>query len=90
MVWARTAALPSFRKLHRKIDNLPDGRSKLSKGDQITVQIANWFPVEDFDGEKKFVLTTLTWFGGSAMGLAIAYLVVGIISLIISIGIILR
>lgn len=88
MVWARTAALPQFRKLHRKIDKLPSGATKLSKDSQIEIKIANWFPVEGFDGQKKIVLTTLTWFGGSAMGLAIAYLVVGIISLVVSCGII--
>lgn len=87
MVWARTAALPNFRKLHRKIEKLPGGDNKLSKDSQIKIQIANWFPVEDFDGEKRLVLTTLTWFGGSAMGLAVAYLVVGITSLLIAVGI---
>merc|ERR1719433_2124339 len=82
MVWARTAALPNFRKLHRIIKKLPSGEDTLKKGQVLNVTIANWFAVGEFDGEKHVVLTTLTWFGGSAMGLAITYLVVGSLSLL--------
>lgn len=88
MVWARTAAMPNFRKLHRVIDNLPSGADKLGKGDTIEVTIANWFSVMEFDGQKKFVLTTLSYFGGPMNGLAIGYLIVGVASVLMVIGII--
>jgi len=90
MVWARTAALPTFRKLHRIIDDLPSGESKLKKGDVITVTIVNYFSVEDFDGEKHFVLTTISWFGGSVLGLAYTYFVMGGLSVLFGLGIYIR
>merc|ERR1719461_83669 len=90
MVWARTAALPNFRKLHRIIKKLPSGEDTLKAGTVLNVTIANWFPVGDFNGEKHFVLTTLTWFGGSAMGLAITYLVVGSLAVLTGIMIFFR
>jgi len=82
MVWARTAALPKFRKLYRKIDNLPSGENKLKKGDEITVDILNWFVVDDYSGKKYFVLATVTWFGGKCTFLAISYLVIGCFSIV--------
>merc|ERR1712062_970751 len=88
MVWARTAAMPNFRKLHRIIDNLPSGETKLGKGDKIDITIANWFSVVEFKGQKSFVLSTLSYFGGPMNGLAYGYLVVGIISALMVIGII--
>lgn len=82
MVWARTSTLPNFRKLYRKIENLPSGANKLAKGDTITVDIMNWFVVDDFDGEKHFVLATVSWFGGKCSFLAVSYLVMGCLSIV--------
>ncbi|KAL9655737.1 hypothetical protein ABK040_004966 [Willaertia magna] len=77
IVWMRTAALPTFRKLYRII-NVP-----LEPGD-YTFKIEQRFNVSTFDGKKFVVLTTGSWIGGKNMFLAIAYLVVGGISFILA------
>lgn len=79
MVWMRTAALPSFRKLYRIINSTP-----LEKG-AYTVQIDQNFPVAKFSGKKYVVISTASFLGGKNNFLGIAYLVVG--SLCILIGI---
>jgi len=86
IVWMRPAALPEFRKLYRVIDALPDGRTSLQKGDKIQVFAVNWFSVEEYKGTKSIVFTTLTWFGGKASSLGIAYIVVGGVSLLLALG----
>jgi len=71
IVWMRTAGLPDFRKLWGRIDNedLPAGK--------YTVEVANTYSVKEFEGEKKFVLSTTGPFGGKNNFLAISYLAVG-------------
>ena len=51
VVWMRVAALPTFRKLHRIIS------IDLEAGN-YSVSINNNFPVYQFSGQKKFVLST--------------------------------
>eukprot|EP00009_Paramoeba_aestuarina_P006505 CAMPEP_0201507478 /NCGR_PEP_ID=MMETSP0161_2-20130828/1128_1 /ASSEMBLY_ACC=CAM_ASM_000251 /TAXON_ID=180227 /ORGANISM="Neoparamoeba aestuarina, Strain SoJaBio B1-5/56/2" /LENGTH=245 /DNA_ID=CAMNT_0047901857 /DNA_START=621 /DNA_END=1361 /DNA_ORIENTATION=+ len=77
VVWMRVAALPTFRKLHRIInEDLPAG--------SYDMEITNVYPVDEFDGEKRFVLSEASWIGGKNDFLGIAYLVVGSFSLIMS------
>uniref|UniRef100_A0A0D9WSZ9 ALA-interacting subunit n=1 Tax=Leersia perrieri TaxID=77586 RepID=A0A0D9WSZ9_9ORYZ len=71
IVWMRTAALPTFRKLYGRI------YVDLKKNDTITVRLSNNYNTYNFGGKKKLVLSTATWLGGKNDFLGFAYVIVG-------------
>jgi len=79
IVWMRTAGLPTFKKLYRII------KGGLKKGD-YTMVIDQNFPVKSFDGKKAIYLSTVTWIGGKNDFLGWAYVVVGIICLVLALA----
>ncbi|PIM97719.1 Cell cycle control protein [Handroanthus impetiginosus] len=80
LVWMRTAALPSFRKLYGRIE------TDLEANEVIKVVIQNNYNTYTFNGKKKFVISTTTWIGGKNDFLGKVYITVGGASLFIAIA----
>lgn len=78
IVWMRTAALPSFRKLYGRIEQ------DLEEDDLVEVKISNNYNTFSFGGKKKLVLSTSGWLGGKNDFLGMACIAVGSSSLFIS------
>ena len=76
MVWMRTAALPTFRKLYGRIE------TDLEPGTTLSVYINNYYNAYGFGGSKKLVLSTATWIGGRNDFLGLSFIVVGCASIL--------
>lgn len=84
IVWMRTAGLPTFKKLYRKIN------VDLKKGDEVTIRVLNYYPVSEFSGQKAFVLSTTSWLGGKNSFLGWCYIVVGIVCVVLAVAFLIK
>ena len=82
MVWMRTAALPTFRKLYGVIDK--DFKKRAGDSRSLVFDVTPNFEVRSYGAKKSIVVSTVGDFGGKNESLGIAYISVGAISLVLS------
>ena len=81
----RTAALPNFRKLYRRVDHSKSGYTENLPAGKYMVKIEYNYPVVSFDGTKTLILANTSWMGGKNNFLAIAYFVVSLICILLGV-----
>jgi len=77
IVWMRTAALPTFRKLHSFVDHKQKDYEDGLPAGNYSIRIGYNYPVADFDGRKRFIICNSSWAGGKNPFLGVACIVTG-------------
>jgi len=87
IVWMRTAALPNFRKLYRRVDHKNEFKDVLpgNKDYEYQLKINYSYKVTQFSGTKSVIISTTSLLGGKNPFLGIAYIVVGCVCFIMGV-----
>ena len=87
IVWMRTAALPNFRKLYRRVQHTQDSdfETGLPADKEYRLVIKYNYPVTQFSGTKSVIIATTSLLGDKNPFLGIAYIVVGCICFLMGI-----
>lgn len=84
MVWMRTAALPTFRKLYGTV------QGPFKKGTTLTFFTISDFDVRSFGGSKSLIISTLSSIGGRNSYIGTAFIVVGSLALLLTLLFVLK
>lgn len=84
VVWMRTAALPSFRKLYGRIE------TDIPAGTALSFRIGRNFPVTSFGGEKMLVVSTNSMIGGKNPFVGPVFVVIGAVCCVLAAAFLLR
>uniref|UniRef100_A0A182MFC4 Cell cycle control protein 50A n=1 Tax=Anopheles culicifacies TaxID=139723 RepID=A0A182MFC4_9DIPT len=82
--WMRSAALPSFRKQHRRVDHSVTPYEDGMPSGNYSLHILYTYPVTTFGGRKSFVLSSPSWMGARNPFMGYLFLAVGTLKLILS------
>lgn len=83
IVWMRVATYRNWKKLYRRIE------TDLKAG-TYHMRATSRYPVEGFGGQKFFLLSETTWFGGPNEVLGVSYIAVGGVTLVLALAFFIR
>uniref|UniRef100_A0A182SZD6 Cell cycle control protein 50A n=1 Tax=Anopheles maculatus TaxID=74869 RepID=A0A182SZD6_9DIPT len=82
--WMRPAALPNFRKRHRRVDHSIEPFQDGMPSGSYTLHVQYTYPVASFGGRKSIILSSPSWMGARNPFTGYLFLAIGVLKLILS------